>query len=251
MKREILKNIFFALVIILFSSYSYAGEEIQLKFNPKIIAIGATYHGATLNVEGYVPEGTQAIINVIGKRSDVTFKKKGKALGVLWMNLGTVVFHNVPNLYLVYTGDMSASSNLPVGFKSIKEQITITPDSEDKDFLFNEFIKLKTKSGLYSINRGIIKYKKTSRGMRAFSCKVSLPAALVPGIYKLRLFAVNGNQISGTLTHSLKVIEKGIPSMVADLAYRHSTLYGIIASLMAIIAGLIMGILFKGGKGGH
>ncbi|MBW2022615.1 MAG: TIGR02186 family protein, partial [Deltaproteobacteria bacterium] len=49
----------------------------------------------------------------------------------------------------------------------------------------------------------------------------------------------------------LKAEEKGLPNLVASLAFQHSTTYGVLATVIAIIAGLIMGIIFKGGKGGH
>ncbi|MBW1732085.1 MAG: TIGR02186 family protein [Deltaproteobacteria bacterium] len=241
-----------AVTLALFgASLAECGQPARVTLEPNVIIIGATYHGATLTVTGTIPEGTEAVVNVVGQRKDTAFKKKGKAIGLLWMNLGTVVFHNVPNLYLVYAGNLSNDNDLPVGFNAIKNEIAITPDSENKDFLFNEFIKLKTKEGLYSVNKGAVQYGKTSNGIRPFLCKVALPSRLVPGTYEVSLIAIRNGKIVANTTQVLKVKEEGLPNLVASLAFRHSTTYGILATVIAIIAGLIMGLVFKGGKGGH
>lgn len=234
-------------IVMVLTDECYSNANIKMR--PETIIIGTTYNGAKILIEGSIPEGADAVINVMGKRSDEMFKKKGKALGLFWMNMGNVVFHNVPNLYLVYTPKNPGDAS--VDFKSLLNDISISPESEDKDFLINEFIKLKAKKGLYSINNGEIRYGKASNGIKKFSCEVSLPSSLVPGVYEVTLIVLNNGRVLDTIKEPLNVIEKGIPSIVAKLAYRHSTLYGILASVIAILAGFLMGVIFKGAKGGH
>jgi len=227
------------------------GESLKFRLEPNVVIIGATYNGATVRVTGEVPQGCEAVIYVTGHRRDTEFKKKGKALGLLWMNIGTVVFHDVPNLYLIFTSDQAHIKSLPIGFEALKKEISITPESEDKDFLFREFLKLKTKEGLYSINKDALKYGKNINGTKSFTCTVTLPSKLVPGDYEVHLAAINSSKVVGCAKEILKAEEEGLPNLVASLAFQHSTTYGILATVIAIIAGLIMGIIFKGGKGGH
>ena len=226
-------------------------ESLRFRLEPNVIIIGATYNGATVRVTGEVPQGCEAVIYVVGHRRDTEFKKKGKALGLLWMNMGTVVFHDVPNLFLIFTSDQVDIKSLPIGFDVLKEEISITPEKEDKDFLFREFLKLKTKEGLYCVSKGAIKYGKNANGIKPFTCNVTFPSKLVPGDYEVHLAAINSGKVVGLKKEILKAKEKGLPSLVASLAFEHSTTYGVLATVIAIIAGLIMGTIFKGGKGGH
>jgi hypothetical protein len=39
--------------------------------------------------------------------------------------------------------------------------------------------------------------------------------------------------------------------MMSSMAFNHGTLYGIVAVMVAILAGLLTGVVFKGGKGAH
>ncbi len=226
-------------------------EKLRVKLEPNVVIIGATYNGATVKVTGEVPVNSEAVVYVTGHRKDTEFKKKGKALGLLWMNMGTVVFHNAPSLYLIFTSLNADVQSLPVGFEALKNEISISPAGEDKDFLFREFLKLKTKEGLYSITKGAVKYGKGTGQIKPFTCTVTLPSKLVPGNYEVHIAAINSRKILASAQEVLKAEEKGLPNLVATLAFRHSTTYGILATVIAIIAGLIMGIIFKGGKGGH
>ncbi|RLB85632.1 MAG: hypothetical protein DRH15_03170 [Deltaproteobacteria bacterium] len=257
MKRSIPKIVITILILctgpMIFAGNSGVAlaDQMSLKLEPNVIIIGATYNGAIVKVTGQVPEDSEAVVYITGHRKDTEFKKKGKALGLLWMNIGTVVFHNVPNLYLIFTALDANTKGLPVGLEALKKEIAITPESEDKDFLFKEFLKLKTKEGLYSITKGALKYDKPSKGMKPFTCTATLPSKLVPGSYEVHLAAINSGKIVASVKEVLKAEEKGLPNLVASLAYQHSTTYGILATIIAIIAGLIMGVIFKGGKGGH
>ena len=50
---------------------------------------------------------------------------------------------------------------------------------------------------------------------------------------------------------NIDVREVGMPAWISSLAFNHGALYGILAVLVAVVAGLGTGILFKGGKGAH
>ncbi len=254
MKRGIgLKVLVLCVGFVSFLSISSASgvEEAPFRIDPPVVIIGTTYHGSAVTVRGEVPRRAKAVVWITGHRQDTAFKKKGKALGLLWMNMDTVVFHNVPNLYLIFTDSDADIASLSMGFEALKKEISITPETEDRDVLFKEFLKLKTKEGLYSVTKGAIRYEQAPGPRKPFWCTVTLPAKLVPGKYEVHLAAINSGAVVALGKQILKAEEKGLPNLVASLAYRHATLYGILATVIAIIAGLIMGVVFKGGKGGH
>ena len=43
---------------------------------------------------------------------------------------------------------------------------------------------------------------------------------------------------------------QGAPAFLADMAFDHGTLYGILASVIAILGGLIISRIFQGSKSG-
>jgi hypothetical protein len=52
-------------------------------------------------------------------------------------------------------------------------------------------------------------------------------------------------------SRSMEVKLDGFPAMLSVLAFQHGAVFGILATLVAVVAGLVMGFVFGGGKGGH
>jgi hypothetical protein len=62
---------------------------------------------------------------------------------------------------------------------------------------------------------------------------------------------VQNGTIVASYDHSLTVALESFPKILSMLAFDHGAIYGILATLIAVVAGLITGVLFKGGKGAH
>jgi uncharacterized protein (TIGR02186 family) len=237
-----------------------ASIPINITVQPDQILIGASYNGADIRVSGEIQVDTEAFIRVLGHLEDSRLKKKGRALGFLWMNLGSVEFHKVPSVFLLYPpksdheileSKQQTWQDLEIGLKSVQKQALIVTDSGDKDALFEEFVKLKQKSGLYDTVEDSIHYKDENQGVKSFSCSLKLPSDLPQGVYKVEVFAFRQGDIAGYGAKEIRAKEDGMPAIIAFLAFNHGTLYGILAVLVAVIAGLLTGILFKGEKGSH
>ena len=239
------------LIILFFFTIEFnAFGYIDVKsINPNPVVIGAMYNGVKVHVKGEIPADADLIIKVIGGEKDTHFKKKGKVWGILWMNTDDVVFTNLPSLYLVYAGNFGSSVIREFGFNSLKKKIRIKTHSQDKRFLFNELLKLKKKEGLYSIKKGSIRYKRLGH-KKEFSCDIILPPKLLPGRYKLNFIAIKDGKILQDSTSFLRVKLSGLPKLISYLAFQHATIYGIISTLIAIVAGLFIGIIFKS-SGAH
>lgn len=232
---------------------------IDITVQPDRISIGATYNGTDILVSGQIPADSEAVIRITGHKEDSRLKKKGRVMGFLWMNLDSVEFHNIPRVFILYR---SKQDNDPgqegqdklhdeIGIEAIRRQVDIVSEYQDKDALFEEFVKLKQKSGLYSTKENGINYGKENYSMKSFSATVKLPSALPQGDYKLEIFAITGDDIVGYSKKDLNVKQTDMPAFIATLAFDHGTLYGILAVIVAVIAGLLTGTLFKGEKGAH
>lgn len=235
-----------------------ADDPLQATITPDSIGIGSFYDGSSVSVTGEIPADCEAVVRVVGQKSDLHLKKKGKAMGLLWMNMETVTLEGVPNVYILYASkDLNEvlgsrgekCTGWKLGLPSLCEGINITPAS-DKKALFEEFLKLKEEEGLYSVKSGV-QYSKPIGERKTFKVKVAIPSRLPAGQYTVEAVALRDGEIISTRTQPLTVKLEGFPGLMGVLAFNHSLLYGILATLIALVAGALTGFLFGGGKGAH
>ncbi|QGY39477.1 hypothetical protein GM415_04855 [Pseudodesulfovibrio cashew] len=231
--------------ILLLSCPAFAGAQTSLTIRPNLVGIGTSFNGAQLAINGQVPEGTSAVIRLLGEPQNRHFKQKGKALGVLWMNLNSIEITNVPDVFLVGTDGTPGINweHSDLGFLSVK--------GETDDLIFDEFIKLMEQDGFYEIEDGVVAYQDAENGMRPFAASLSIPSAMHQGVYEVEVLAVRDGKIVGRASQELHTKLTGVPAMLSKFAFDHSLVYGIAAVIIAILAGLIMSMLFKERGGVH
>ncbi|MEJ2657968.1 MAG: TIGR02186 family protein, partial [Desulfobacterales bacterium] len=86
-----IRNRIWISMVILVASFIWhpqpAGSAVSVttKHEPNLIGIGAFFNGTELTVSGKVGIENHVAVLVSGKQESLTLKKKGKALGLLWM----------------------------------------------------------------------------------------------------------------------------------------------------------------------
>jgi uncharacterized protein (TIGR02186 family) len=220
--------------------------------------MGAAFDGIDVFVSGTVPSDAEVLVRVQGKKIDQHFKEQGKALGLLWMNTNTVEMHNVPSIMILAMSEKLLQENtaqseqwlrLGLGFDALKSTIKVLPEDADKDMLFKELLKLKEEEGLYSIQKAAVQYTKKENS-KSFQAIVHFPSALSEGMFTIETFAVQDGIILGQDKQTINAKMKGMPSLLFQMAMGHALLYGILAVLVAIFAGIFTGYLFRGGQEG-
>jgi len=260
------KKIFPVILTIIISGAGFcpntllAAQPLQVKLSPNHIAMGATFNGTTISITGKIPVDTEVLIRLIGHYGDIKLKKKGRALGFLWMNIGAVEFKNIPSVFLlVPSGELEKRMKnkgggwrkIGLGFKSLEEKAVIIPASEDKQRLFKDFRKLKESTALYGIQEKRVHYGDAVDLMKPFTAVLSIPSAIARGTYNVQVFAIKDATIVASAEVQIVAKEVGFPAALTFLAFHHSALYGVLAVVVAILAGLLTGFVFKGAKGGH
>jgi len=245
--------IMFGLILLnLNLSHAYAFLHV-----PKTIEIGTTFNGATLHISGEVPTGDNVIVEILGTDKQEAFKLKGKVWGIFWMTVGHYEIKGLPSLYLVYLPKSLSHlsndklKNLNFGFEEVYSRFQIEPEPKDKRFIFNEFLKLKQKEKLYGIVHDSVTYSNITSQKKKYHAEVMLPPKIMPGIYTIKIYKVSPQfKIDGVDTDNFKVKLVGFPAFISKMAFEHSLWYGILAVIIAIMAGVLMSALFKGG-GAH
>jgi uncharacterized protein (TIGR02186 family) len=231
------------------------GASLDLKVIPPRVEIGAFFRGPRVTVTAMIPQGAEAVMEVVGETRDEHLMRKGRR-GGLWMNVGEIDFHGAPSLYMA----MSTNPKLlevdgaadPWGFPALKTRVTMSGLVQDqqRDELFDQFLQMKESEGLYKTFREPIKESEATGGLVPVKGEFQLPTNVKPGSYQVCLSVIQEGHIIAKDCGELKVEMVGFPAMIATMAYQHSVIYGILAVVIAIVTGFAIGFIFKGG-GGH
>jgi hypothetical protein len=258
MKRLIHCSLSVALVmlgVLLAGLSSAQAAEPTLKVSPDNVQIGTFFSGQTVTVEGAIPAGAQAVLEVIGASADEHLMRKGRR-GFLWMNVGEITVHDAPSLYLVMSTAKEllteATGEAAWGYQSLEKRITFSGDIEaaERPMFMKQFLGVKESEHIYATYPGIVKVKAAAGGQNPVKVTFFLPTNTKPGTYKVVLSVITDGKVASSASTELTVAMVGFPALLADLAYKHGAAYGIIAVVIAIVTGFAMGFLFKGG-GGH
>jgi hypothetical protein len=111
-------------------------------------------------------------------------------------------------------------------------------------------LKLKQKEGLYREMFGNISYASAVDGQKTFSAKIPIPSRLTSGAYTVEVDAIRNGEVVARAEQPLTVNLVGFPALLSQLAFGHSALYGILATLIALLAGLGIGLIFQS-RGAH
>ena len=237
-----------------FTLTAHANQTAGIHLEPNLILIGASYNGTHVSLLGEAPRDAEVLVRLSGETGDDTFQEKGRVFGILWMNKETITFHHIPKTYQIYSpaavteADLSSDPKwrrLGIGYNALKKEARLTPDTADMDLQFNEFLKLKTEQGLYGVHEKAVTYQNTTKGKRSFQADLTIPCAVPQGAYTVTTFILKEGRILATDQRQLKIKETGLPAIISSLAFHHGVLYGILATVIAILAGLLTGLFFK------
>lgn len=246
------------LLALLIHAPVWAEDSFELTVSPEAVSIGTYYTGTDITVSGKIPADAEAVAVFTGDGKELHLKEKGKALGLLWMNMDTLTFKNVPDAFFVVSGKKieemkveEGSDIQDIGFDGLSRKITLESDKTDPQSYINELFNLKKHEGLYQEQIGDnITYAEPDQGYKSFQAAIHLPSRLSPGSYHVNVYAV---QNGGILNHAEKKVAVSLtemPSFLAGMAFGHSLMFGIMATVIAIVAGLVIGFIFQGSKGG-
>jgi hypothetical protein len=110
------------------------------------------------------------------------------------------------------------------------------------------FLELKKSEGLYVVEDNAVAYAAANNGLRRFTAVCHFPRSTVAGNYTIKATEIINGAKGMELSRSFTVDEVGFSRLVYDLATNQRLVYGILAVVIALFAGAVMGLLFKGGR---
>ncbi len=231
----------------------YAGSSFGFIYTPKSIDISAQYNGMKLYVSGEVRKSENVVVEILGSTKDSHFKQKGKVWGIFWMTVAHLTFKNAPTVFMVSVPGslLNSLKDLGIDFKMVLSKIKIEPEPDNRELILRDFLKLKQKEGLYYIKKGGVHYE-VNGDVKTYQAVFDIPSKMPPGTYNIVVYKLDkNNKIYSKEESSFKVRLVGLPKFISDMAFNHSLLYGVLAVIIAIGAGFLMGVIFRDKGGAH
>jgi len=240
-------TVFFAILSL--SGPAMAGPVPKgLTLSPQTISINAFFAGETLTVSGRIPGSQDVIIEITGKDTESAFDLKGR-IGPFWMTKGNVTLKNLPDLYLLLmprgTAVETELQDLGLGMAHLAAKLSASGSVDVPENVFDLFSSLKEHEGLYSMAQGAVTYSDEKDGTKQFTAAYKLPALINPGTYQVTATAIDHDGVKGRMANAFQVEQKGFVKLVDHLASDRRIAYGVTAVVIALFAGIVMGIVFK------
>lgn len=222
-----------------------AAQSLEADFSTQQIAITSGYVGEELIVFGARDGGGEIIIVVRGPDTAGTIHRKERIAG-LWLNRAEAKFNGVPGLYaaaasqpLLDLVDEKFLKDYQIGVNYLYFD-SLSASTEASGFA-EALIRNRQELGLYSA--GLVPV--TFVGGSLFRAEFQLPAAAPVGTYKATVYLVRDGEVAALSTSTLVVTKTGLGRAVYDYSRQQPTLYGILAVLMALVAGWVAAAVFR------
>ncbi len=248
-----MKGLVAALILVL-TCPALAQESVVAGLSQDRIDITANFDGSDLIIYGAVKRETPApqgaldvIITVEGPGEPERVRRKSRVFG-LWINTDVVVIDKAPSFYAVATtgpfsevvsdtDDLRNSISIPRAIRSVG-----APQTVEKSQDFTEaLIRLRSGQGFYRMSEGAVRLTEQT----LFRTDVDLPANLVEGNYKTRIFLLRDKKVVNLYEKTIFVRKVGLERWLFRLAHQQPPLYGILALAIAAFAGWAASAGFK------
>jgi uncharacterized protein (TIGR02186 family) len=244
-----------AVLIWLVLALPAGAETIVAGLSQARVAITADFSGEEILVYGAVsrdaplPEGPplEVIITVEGPQVPLLVRKKARLWGV-WVNADTVRIDAAPSFYAIAsTGPLadilSETENLryQITIPRAIRAVGITSEADGAPDFVEALIRLRTEEGRYVLAEGAVSLTEQT----LFRADVALPSNLNEGNYRVRLFLTRGGEVVDSQERLISVRKVGLERWIFNLSREAPLAYGILALLLAVVAGWGASALFR------
>ncbi|MBI1171508.1 hypothetical protein GC209_08915 [bacterium] len=241
------------LAALLLMALPLRAEEIVSGVSQTGVSITTSFDGAAILIYGAAirdapaPDGPlmEVIITVEGPETPLVIRKKERVAGI-WVNRGAVKIASAPSYYAVATtGDLTdilkpaedEKYHISVAQKIQASGVAV---ADQADYLA-ALQRIKVASGSYKLARETVLLLRQA----LFRTDVTLPANLVEGTYKVRIFLTRGGMVVDQQDSQIEVRKEGIERTLYRLAMDQPLEYGILSLALALLAGLAASELFR------
>lgn len=234
---------------LLATQHPVQAQGVVADISESAVSISTGFLGTDLLLFGAIEPDTDVVVVVEGPPEVATVRRKDR-VGGIWMNNDEIAFSDVPTFYAVlsnrpvdeFTSDVTREVyGIGVGDMTLKPLRLDDQKRGDLSVFRDALVRAKTFRGLYH---------KAERSVsimwgRLFRTDLRIPVNAPVGSYWIRVFLFRDGQIVAAQTSVLGVDKVGLTAEIFDLAHRHSLAYGVLAVLVAAVAGWVANLAFR------
>ncbi|HUW65925.1 MAG TPA: TIGR02186 family protein [Spirochaetia bacterium] len=242
-----------AVLLVAAPGLALADSPMNVQISPDIIQTSASFPGAQVKLTGQVPAGSQVFVKLLAQGGSVSLAEKGRQ-GIFWLNKRTVHVSGLPAFYMVFTSANIAG--LPAGvqqemglygnFSELLRSAVVTTNTglspAESARYAQALIDVNKQKGLYQERAA--DFDPAANG--SFSYRFLLPKDLPAGQIQVLAWAVKDGRVVATSQNGLSVQRVGLGGYLSTMAQNQAALYGVMALLAAVLAGVGINFLFGG-----
>lgn len=237
-----------ALLALVLTPGSSRAAQLIADLSDHLIAITTGFSGAEVLLFGAVSEPGEVVVVVRGPNRPVQMHRKSQVLGI-WMNTATMTFESAPSFYAVNASaplDEVAPGSVrgrhEMGLDKLDIRLPPAKASPNVAEAWRDaLVRAKIRAGHYQAEVGRV----TFLGNQLFRSKVFFPANVPTGSYTVETYFLRDGRVVGAQTTPLMVGKVGLEAELFDFAHSHATLYGLVAIVVALLAGWLGHTLFN------
>ena len=230
-------------------------EQIVAGLSRDNIGITTSFDGSQILIYGAIkreaPEpddnSLAVIVTLEGPLGPITIRRKSREFGI-WVNTASVGVASAPSYYAVATSgplekildprvDVQQRISIPLAMRAFSGPVEV---ADTKPFT-EAMVRIRERQGLYTLDTGGVRLVDNT----LFRADFELPASLMEGAYKTRIFLLRNGKLVNSYQSSIEVQKVGLERWLYALSHQHAALYGLLALALAVVAGWSAAAVFR------
>lgn len=221
-------------------SHAQMHQGIAVDLAEDHVDITTGFAGGRMTLFGVRNEPGDIAIVVRGPEADLVVRRKAQVLGI-WMNRMSIAFQNSP-VYYDYALSRAEREIAPgevlerheIGLTNMEFRYTGREDADTVLRFREALIRDRQQQGHYPLEPKPVIF----RDANFFRADFFVPPDVPTGIYTIYSYLFRDGQLISENRTNLRIAQVGFNARLFDFAHDNSLLYGLVAVLFAIVAGV-------------
>jgi uncharacterized protein (TIGR02186 family) len=234
-----------ALLLILGAAAPASAQPLVADLTSHLIGITTSFTGTSVVLFGAIDGPGDVVAVVRGPAHDVVVRRKSR-VGPIWINTRQVTFKDIPGFYAV-AASRPIEEAVPRPVRALHQigllELNLPANRErgDTPEFRGALLRTEIDAGLFQNAVGKVDFL----GDRLFRATLAFPANVPTGTYSVEIFLLRKGEVVSAQTTPLVVSKIGVDAQVYDFADRQALAYGLIAVLIAVMAGWLASLPFR------
>ena len=223
-------------------------RDITIDLTDPIVSITTGFTGTDLLLYGAIKQPGDVIVVVRGPAKDELVRRKKRVAGI-WINRDEINFDKVPSFYQVASNrplkeflSDDLADRLQIGLDNLDLRTNhYGPLPNDPNGFRDGLIRNMQGAGLYMKNVGDVVFLSE----QLFRTRIRFPGNVSVGNFTVEVYLFRHGKLASSATTLLTVRKFGLEAELYDFAHRQAFIYGVLAVIIALVAGWTANAVFR------